>query len=690
MVYAEEDNQSDAIIQPLPLRLDPQWWDQFSNTKPSDLKARIEKIKLALNLINNPEEATRLVSQIIDLFEQYATKRNTPLSIKDSVKNEERRVYYLDDIFSLIQQQKSTRSDLQLLKANLETLSNEIKTASDELNKIKLSYIKRKEPDTDKLILGLKWMKARLNLALLGLSKKTLVSQEALLKKKNVALQEEKVAALDLLQITQKQIKDAKLRENLLEDKIKEVTKDLQRIKSEERAITPVNDESTAKKRILSLNALETTAQLKQAKIERLSYRLIKNINLLQFDPSVAIRKIIREHLHQGLSLIKETKKWLKETGNRIEKEENAIRSLQALENNNAEKKRIQQRLTALKKIYKQAMELESKQEKLALLTTILDDQLGKTAQGAAILVEKADKTLRTSWENIKKWMDSSLFTINGTPVTPLGILHFLAIVFIGWLVSRLISHTIHKVNSRTHGGMQESSVKTLSNITGFILMGIALLIAFSSLGIDVTKLALVASALSIGIGFGLQNIINNFVSGIILIFERSMKVGDYIMLADGTRGEVREINIRSTVINTNDNIDIIVPNSEFVNNSVTNWTMNERFLRIKIPFGVAYGSDKDLVRRIVIEAALSLPYTLNLTEKQYPQVRLENFGESSLDFKLVVWIKAEWANRPGRVKAAYNWEIETTLANHNIEIPFPQREVRILSPQTEDLEENL
>ncbi|MCK5917696.1 MAG: mechanosensitive ion channel, partial [Cocleimonas sp.] len=150
-------------------------------------------------------------------------------------------------------------------------------------------------------------------------------------------------------------------------------------------------------------------------------------------------------------------------------------------------------------------------------------------------------------------------------------------------------------------------------------------------------------------------------------------------------RGEVREINIRSTVINTNDNIDVIVPNSEFVNFPVTNWTMNERFLRLKIPFGVAYRSDKELVRRIIVDAALALPYTLNLTERQYPQVRLKNFGDSSLDFELVVWIKAEWANRPGRVKAAYNWEIETALVKHDVEIPFPQREVRVLGQQEQE-----
>ncbi|HIO92755.1 MAG TPA: mechanosensitive ion channel [Leucothrix mucor] len=688
LAYAEEEVRTDSIIQPLPLRLTPQWWNQFGNVNHRELKGRIEQLKRELNLINQPEEARNLTSQITALLDQYEAKRNTPLPVKEAVKNEEKRLYYLDDIFHLIQQQKSTESDLQLLKANIDSLAKEIKVADVELNKIKLRYLKYKDVDTDKLTQGLKWIKARLNLSLLGISQTSMLSQEELLNKTIEALREEKQSALDLIEVTQKQIQDSKLRGNLLEDKIKEVSNDLQRLKNTERSITVVDDASTAKKRLLSLQVLETSAHLRKLTTEHLTYLLIKDIDLLKNNSSETARSNIRKHLSQGITHIKETTKWMEEAGNRVEKEENAVNSLQALDNNKAGKKHIKQRLTALRKVYQQGVELESKQEKLKLLTTILDDQLGKTAQGAAILVEKADETLRKSWGKVTKWMSASLFSLSGTPVTPLGILHFLTIIFLGWLLSRLLSHTIERVNSRTHGGMQTSSVKTLSRIISFVLIGIALLIGFSSLGIDVTKLALVASALSIGVGFGLQNIINNFVSGIILMFERSMKVGDYIELADGMRGEVREINIRSTVINTNNNIDVIVPNSEFVNSSVTNWTMNERFLRIKIPFGVAYGSDKELVRRIVIDAALSLPYTLNLTERQYPQVRLAAFGDSSLDFELVVWIKAEWANRPGRVKAAYNWEIETTLGNHNVEIPFPQRELRILRKEAIDLKE--
>ena len=144
--------------------------------------------------------------------------------------------------------------------------------------------------------------------------------------------------------------------------------------------------------------------------------------------------------------------------------------------------------------------------------------------------------------------------------------------------------------------------------------------------------------------------------------------------------GEVREINMRSTRITTNDNIDILVPNSEFVNGRVVNWTLDEAYRRIHVPFGVAYGSDKDTVRQAVLEAAERVPYTLRGVEGRIPQVWFVKFGDSSLDFELVVWLIPEAVKRPSMVQAAYLWEIHTSLSEHNLEVPLPQRDVHFRS----------
>ncbi|MGY8794602.1 MAG: mechanosensitive ion channel family protein, partial [Woeseiales bacterium] len=182
------------------------------------------------------------------------------------------------------------------------------------------------------------------------------------------------------------------------------------------------------------------------------------------------------------------------------------------------------------------------------------------------------------------------------------------------------------------------------------------------------------------GIGFGLQSIVNNFVSGLIILFEHSLRVGDYIELDTGLTGTVKAINVRSTLINTNDNIDIVVPNSEFVTTRLKNWTLGERILRVRIPFGVAYGSDKDLVRKAALEAAAEVSFTLTNMKGREPDVWLVEFGDNSLNFLLLVWVNRQGAKRPTRTRASYLWALETTLTKYGIEIPFPQRDLHIRS----------
>jgi small-conductance mechanosensitive channel len=152
------------------------------------------------------------------------------------------------------------------------------------------------------------------------------------------------------------------------------------------------------------------------------------------------------------------------------------------------------------------------------------------------------------------------------------------------------------------------------------------------------------------------------------------------VELESGVYGEVREINMRSTLITTNDNVDILVPNSEFVSGRVTNWTLREAYRRIRVPFGVAYGSDKELVKKAALEAADRVSWTLRSSPKRMPNVLLVSFGESSLDFELIVWLTSEAVKRPLVVNAAYLWEIETSLRQYQIEIPFPQRDLHLRS----------
>ena len=247
------------------------------------------------------------------------------------------------------------------------------------------------------------------------------------------------------------------------------------------------------------------------------------------------------------------------------------------------------------------------------------------------------------------------------------------------WLLSRSMQRAFVR-----HAGQRRprsrAAIYTLSRLAKYGLYAVGLLLALSFLGIPTSRFAVLAGALGIGLGFGLQAIFSNFVSGIILLFERSLRVGDFIELESGLRGEVRDINIRSTLISTNDNIDILVPNSEFVSGRVVNWTHGDGSRRLRVPFGVAYGSDKELVKKAAVEAAVSVPFTLAHDGPRRPQVWLVGFGESSLQFELVVWLTPEATKRPGAVQAGYMWAIETALGKYGLELPFPQRDLHVRS----------
>ncbi len=266
--------------------------------------------------------------------------------------------------------------------------------------------------------------------------------------------------------------------------------------------------------------------------------------------------------------------------------------------------------------------------------------------------------------------------TVGSTGVSALGLLQAALVVAVALLMSRGARRALGRLGGRLPN-LDQGMIYVLGRVLHYVVLVIALFAALAVLGVDLTKVAIVAGALGVGVGFGLQNIVNNFVSGLILLFERTVKVGDYIELASGITGEVRDINIRSTVVTTNDNVDIVVPNSELVSQTVTNWTLRDAVRRMRIPFGVAYGSDKDTVRTAALEAAAAVEHTLSGPGRD-PQVWLCAFGDSSLNFELIVWLTPEAVKRPSRIVADYNWALETALNQHGIEIPFPQRDVHV------------
>lgn len=243
-------------------------------------------------------------------------------------------------------------------------------------------------------------------------------------------------------------------------------------------------------------------------------------------------------------------------------------------------------------------------------------------------------------------------------------------------VASWLVGHALKRIRQRTREG--NAALYLAEKVLSYGLVIVGLVAGLSTLGLDLSSLTVFAGAIGIGLGLGLQGIVKEFVSGLVLISDRAVHIGDYIELPEGTRGVVQEIGPRATRVRNNDNVYLLVPNSKLIENTMINWTLRGDTRRIHVPFRVAHGADKEKVRDAVIAAARDVPFTMPDTESRRTQVWMTGFGESALNFELVVWPTLEAVKRPKAMNAAYTWAIDDALRKASIEIPYPQRELRV------------
>lgn len=251
-----------------------------------------------------------------------------------------------------------------------------------------------------------------------------------------------------------------------------------------------------------------------------------------------------------------------------------------------------------------------------------------------------------------------------------------LLIVAAALFTARLTSAGLRRLRERAGGNA--ASLYVVEKVASYSLVVIGVLAGLSTMGVNLTSLTVFAGALGVGVGLGLQGIIKDFASGVSLVFERLVAVGDFVELPNGGRGVVHEIGPRATRIRTNDSTDIIVPNSVLVNDQVINWTLRGTNRRLRVPFVTAFGTDKEKVREAVLKAAKAAPFTSPDDATRRAQVWLVGYGESSLKFELVVWPTVEAVRRPAAIFAAYTWLIDDALREAGIEIPYPQRDIRL------------
>lgn len=281
------------------------------------------------------------------------------------------------------------------------------------------------------------------------------------------------------------------------------------------------------------------------------------------------------------------------------------------------------------------------------------------------------------TWEEIFSYIQNvlnfQLFKVSDAPVTVASILIFLLLltffIGLGIITRRTLTRRIFrrfKIDSGTS--------YTLSRITQYLILTIGVLISFNFVGINLSSLTVIFGLLSVGIGFGLQNVTSNFISGLIILFERPISVGDRVVVNE-IEGDVTEINIRSTMVRTVNNIYIIVPNTEFVSKDVINYSHGDPSYRLDVSVGVSYGSDLDTVLKALKEVANA---NTKVMRKPDPEVHLIEFGDSSWNMELRAWIP-DVKDYP-QVRNELNQAIVRTFRKYEVEIPFPQRDLHVRS----------
>jgi len=274
--------------------------------------------------------------------------------------------------------------------------------------------------------------------------------------------------------------------------------------------------------------------------------------------------------------------------------------------------------------------------------------------------------------EFLQKAITTPLFTVKETQITLSSLLVLMILIALIVVISKMLKRAMLK-KLFTRFPIEIGTQYTRARLSQYVVMSLGIVFSFQFVGIDLSGLTVIFGLLSVGIGFGLQNLTSNFVSGLIVMFERPIAVGDRV-LVDNIEGDVTEINIRSTRIQSVNNVSYIVPNTEFVSSTVVNYSHGEPEIKVDVEVGVSYNSDLELVKKTLFEIGSNHPEVSSLRNK--PEVFLLSFGDSSWDMRLRVWV--DNPKRKMYVLSDLNSAIVEKFRERKIEIPFPQRDLYV------------
>jgi len=685
--------------QVVPADLEPGWWNQLiENTEnlQKDFQKLNDNVEAVANTLSKGDKkrAKTLANEIKLNLQAYLKVKDQPLP-DPPMPTPFADTYSLEKLLSLYEVYTREKLRIEGIKDQRTELQQLIKNLQERIDLVRISYEASKERSEKKILHGLQIISlfpaletAKSELKLVN---KTIENEDKILEflREELELSEERIVSTPTeLQRLGRQL-DLKMQ------LWQEATRNRQSV--ERKTSKKVSNDLTeeAKRRSENLQQEQIEAELKEiaAHNQYIRTEILYTLSKILIEPGAVDINSLGLSLRDWQSQLSTMKPLLSEKEALTERVVARAAQLLTLQKNKADfkseseleliRKTVelgQQNLLAIEGLKKQV------EESLFLYGVINEKSAGLRGVGAQWFRTAID----FSYDFLiaaQKALGTTLFYLGSHPVTTGAIIQFLAIMVIAWWAAKFLTAFLNRI-ARQRKGVRKAVIYRINTLFRYLLLFLGFLVALTSIGFDFSNLALIAGALGIGIGFGLQHLFNDFISGIIILFQSQLKVGDFIVLDSNVRGEIREINVRSTVLTTNDGVDVIIPNSEMLSSRVINWTLRDPYRRMHIPFGVAYGSDIDEVSRIVVGAAKKVPCTLDKIGVPEPQVFMKEFGDNALVLDLVVWINEKWTRRQRKTHSMYLFAIEKALKKHHIAIPFPQMDLHVkmsdLYPETD------
>lgn len=669
---------------PDPLDLSNNWWNYF-NVPPEKLPERVDLFKNKIEILKKSlkEDEHLSIIQAIDRvlfnFDMLIRKKQTPFQ-DQSTGLQFLKSYSIDQMLKVNKRYQNTINKLAHEKESLETEKNNLAKIKNKLDDFLLQYPGVSNASFKKLDIGLSIISTRTEQAIA----ETTISNtgkriEAFDLEKKRLEQELSFARLHM-NFNDESETDLNAELAAKEQKIEEEQSNLQTLQKRAFYEETKNDNELNcclwDNKILNQSVITQTAKIRYL-IAQIKYRLYFFVNNPKDYPVSRLRNLVaefQEQINEGKNNIRQWEQVLQNEQTRIGKQvELSLQSKKApvdnslLMNIHLEIDQVILYIQELKFLIQNA-ELLVKQMEWYL---IKDKSIHETWW---ILLQR---NVQNAYETFTAATGYALFRVQNKPVTILDILQAAAIVVASFFLSKVFKRVIFDKRYMAKK-LSPSTQYIIVRCFHYIFMIIGTFVALSFIGLDFTNFLIFAGALGVGIGFGMQSLVNNIFSGLLLLLQRNIKVGDVVELSDKLIGRVQEITLQNTHIHSFEGLDLIVPNFQLTSQLLNNWTLHDSCRRYRIPFHVGIDEDKDKVKKIVLEIAGKVP-SVKKDEFGYanPQLWLMGFSDFGMDFELFVWVDLDIALPTGVVQATLLWNLHTALKENGITITYPQRHIR-------------